>query len=331
VARPILIGSSDSTTFSANSDQMPRQTFSSFEAFFDANRHASLRAMVLGPVRENWSLTHLLLKNLSIQFGQAESKALVEGAPRSGGVSIFMPTRSESAWWGNGRQFDELSLMVALPGDDFCLVADTTRSWCSLYIPNAELVGPSGDVTTAIGSSRAYFQVPPQRMDRFRSTIGRLDEAVQLAPAAFESPIAQKASAQKLVREIRNVLATSHELEPKLGRRAVPRQQIIRRAMDFVDQHDGEYLSLEELAAAAGVSERTLRDAFHWYFGIPPLQYLNRRTLHQVRRALKAADPTVATVTAAATQFGVWQFGRMARDYRLLFGELPSETLRDRH
>jgi hypothetical protein len=46
---------------------MPKQTFSSFEAFFDANRHASLRAMVLGPVREHRLLTHLVLNNLSIQ------------------------------------------------------------------------------------------------------------------------------------------------------------------------------------------------------------------------------------------------------------------------
>jgi hypothetical protein len=36
---------------------MPQQIFSSCEAFFDANRHASLRAMVLGPVREHWLLT----------------------------------------------------------------------------------------------------------------------------------------------------------------------------------------------------------------------------------------------------------------------------------
>ena len=310
---------------------MPKQAFSSFEAFFDANRHASLRAMVLGPVRENWVLNHLVLNNLSVQWGQAESKALVEGAPRAGGVSIFMPTRSASAWWGNGRRFDELSLLVALPGDDFCLVADTPRSWCSLYIPNGELAGPNGDVTTAVGSSRGFFQVPSQRMERFRSVIGQLDEAVQVAPAAFDSAARQKASAQKLVREIRNVLAMPHEVEPKLGRHEVPRKQIIRMAMDFVDQHEAEYLSLEQLAAAAAVSERTLRDAFHWCFGIPPVQYLNRRTLHQVRRALKSADPSKATVASIATRFGVWQFGRMARDYRLLFGELPSETLRNRY
>jgi AraC family transcriptional regulator, ethanolamine operon transcriptional activator len=61
------------------------------------------------------------------------------------------------------------------------------------------------------------------------------------------------------------------------------------------------------------------------------VRYLNLRTLHQIRKELKAADPSVATVTEISTQFGAWQFGRMARDYRLLFGELPSETLRHVH
>jgi AraC family ethanolamine operon transcriptional activator len=101
--------------------------------------------------------------------------------------------------------------------------------------------------------------------------------------------------------------------------------------MDFVEQHDRDCLSVEQLATAAGVSERTLRDAFLKYFGVPPVQYLNRRSLHQIRKGLLAADPSAATVTEIATQFGVWHFSRMARDYRLLFGELPSETLRHRH
>jgi AraC family transcriptional regulator, ethanolamine operon transcriptional activator len=119
------------------------------------------------------------------------------------------------------------------------------------------------------------------------------------------------------------VLATPHEPEPKLGRHEVPRKQIIRRAMDLVDQHDGEYLSLEQLAAVAGVSERTLRDTFHWYSGIPPVQYLNRRILHQVRKACKTADPFKTTVTSIATQFGVWQFGRMARNIASSSANVP--------
>jgi AraC family transcriptional regulator, ethanolamine operon transcriptional activator len=308
---------------------MSTQSFSSFEAFIHANRYAGLRPMLLGRDRGNWVLTHLMANHLSVQWGQAGGKAVVEGASKPGGLTIFLQTEGASAFSGNGRQFDELSLMVAGPGDEFCLAADdASRRWCSLYIPKEKLAGAKGDATTAVGSMRGVFQLPPQRIERFRSVIEQLDEAVQRAPAAFESAAAQKAAEQKLVREIRDVLAAPHELEHPLGRHVVPRRQIIRMSMDFVDQHDGEYLSVEQLATAAGVSERTLRDAFQRYFGVAPVQYLNRRTLHHIRRALKAADRSVATVTKIATQFGVWQFGRLARDYRLLFGELPSETLR---
>jgi hypothetical protein len=38
---------------------MPTQSFSSFEAFFDAFRFASMRAMVLGPAGENWVLSNI--------------------------------------------------------------------------------------------------------------------------------------------------------------------------------------------------------------------------------------------------------------------------------
>jgi len=308
---------------------MPIQGFSSFEGFFEANRHARLRPMVLGFDRKKWILTHLMVGHLSVQWGEASGKAVVEGASRMGGLTFFLQTQGTSAFSGNGRRFCELSLMVAGPGDEFCLAADDPlRRWCSLYIPNEKLAGGNGDATTAAGSMRGVFELPPHRMERFRSVIEDLDVAVQRAPAAFESTAAQKAAEQKLVREIRNVLAMPTAVEHPLGRHVVPRRAIVRLSMDFVDQHDREYLSVEQLATVAGVSERTLRDAFQQYFGVGPVRYLNLRTLHQIRKELKAADPSVATVTAIATQFGAWQFGRMARDYRVLFGELPSETLR---
>ncbi len=307
---------------------MSRQTFVSFEAFFDAFRFANMRAMVLGPAGENWVLSTLVLNNVSIQWGQAEAKAVVEGSPRAGGVSIFLPTRAAGAWRWNGRPFDEVSLMVDVPGADFCLAAaNTPRSWCGLYIPNRVLADANKDMTTTVGSKRGFFQVSRQRITRFRSVIGELEAVVQGVPAVLESAAGQKAAGQKLLREVRNLLAVTNTFERAPGRHKVPRRQIIRMAMDFVEQHDRECLSVEQLATAAGVSERTLRNAFVGYFGVAPVQYLNRRTLHQVRKALKAADPSVTTVAEIATQFGVWQFGRMARDYRLLFGELPSETL----
>jgi AraC family transcriptional regulator, ethanolamine operon transcriptional activator len=308
---------------------MPTQTFNSFEAFFDSFRFANMRPMVLGPAGENWVLSTLVLNKLNIQWGQAEAKAVVEGAPRAGGISIFLPTRTPEAWWCNGRQCDDLSLMVDAPGADFCLAtAAAPRSWCGLYIPNHALADASGDMTAAVGSKRGFFQVPRQRITRFRSVVAQLEAIAQRAPEVLESFAGRRAAEQKLLREVHSLLAVPNPVELAGGRPELPRRQIIRMAMDFVDQHHHECLTVEQLAAAAAVSERTLRDAFLRYFGVPPVQYLNRRALHQIRKALLIADPSAATVTEIATQFGVWQFGRMARDYRFLFGELPSETLR---
>jgi AraC family transcriptional regulator, ethanolamine operon transcriptional activator len=308
---------------------MPAQAFSSFEAFFEANRHASVRATLLGRDSKNWALTHLAVNAVSVQWGQASGKAVVEGTSKVGGLTMFLQTQGARAFSGNGRRFNDRSLMVVGPGEEFCLAADVSwRRWCSFYIPDEKLTRATGEWNTAVTSQRGVFQLPPQRIERFLSVIDQLDRAVQQAPAAFDSVASQKAAEQKLARAASNVLRVPLEVEHPFGRHAVPRSQIIRMSMDFVVQHDGEYLSVEHLARAAGVSERTLRDAFQCYFGAAPVQYLNRRTLHQVRSALKASDPSRATVTEVAAQFGVWHFGRFSRDYRVLFGELPSETLR---
>ena len=306
---------------------MPTRTFSSFEAFFAANLHSDLRGMILGRRRENWVMTQLVVNTLSVQWGRAGSSVVVEGAAKPGGISIFIPTESPMGVSGNGHRLDESSLMINQTGDEFCIANDSSRPWFSVYIPYETLAGTSGDATTPFPFMHGFVQVSLPSIQRFRSVIGQFNEAVQRAATDFESAAAQRAAEQKLVPEIRGLLAVPHQVEPTIGRHTVPRGQIIRRSMDFVDQHESEYLSVEQLAAAAGVSERTLRDAFQQYVGVAPVRYLNRRTLHQVRRALKAADSSMATVTEIATKFGVWQLGRFARDYRYLFGELPSETL----
>ena len=308
-------------------ESVSTQRFSSFDAFFDSVRYANLRAMILEPDRGNWSLTSLAFNNISIQWGWAAGKAIVEGAGIPGGVSIFLQTHGIPAFSGNGRRLDELCLMVIRPGEEFCLAADPSpRRWCSLYGLGGDLVCGNEDATAA--ARPGVVRVLSEQIERFRLVLDRLDEVVQREPAAFDASSAQTAAQQKLVRVIRDILGGPREAEATPGRHQVSRPQIVRKSMEFVEQHDGEFVSVEQLANAAGVSERTLRDAFQQYFGVSPIQYLNRRTLHQVRKTLQAADPTITTVTEILTRFGVWQFGRFARDYRFLFAELPSKTLR---
>ena len=115
---------------------------------------------------------------------------------------------------------------------------------------------------------------------------------------------------------------------PQEGRPRLPRQEIIRRSKELMEERDGEPIHLDDLAAAAKVSERTLRTAFHEYFGVGPGGYLQLQQLHQIYRALRAADPEGASVSEILFRHGVWRFSRFAARYRRLFGERPSQTLR---
>ena len=186
---------------------MATKSYSTFESFFAANLHSDLRGMVLGRRRENWVMTQLVINSLSVQWGRAGSSVVVEGAAKPGGVSIFLPTQSPLGVSGNGHRLDESSLMINQAGDEFCIANDSSRPWFSVYIPYETLGGASGEVTTPAPLMHGFVQVPLSRIQRFRSVIGQFGEAVQRAVGDFESAAAQRAAEQKLVPEIRNLLA----------------------------------------------------------------------------------------------------------------------------
>lgn len=104
------------------------------------------------------------------------------------------------------------------------------------------------------------------------------------------------------------------------------RAQAIGKVLDYVDQCKEEVISVGEVCAATGVPWRTLTRAFHERFGLGPKAYLNRLRLTEVRSQLLIATEKVL-ITDIANGQGFWHMGQFARDYRLVYGELPSETL----
>jgi AraC-like DNA-binding protein len=83
-----------------------------------------------------------------------------------------------------------------------------------------------------------------------------------------------------------------------------------------------------EICAATGVPERTLRKCCVKFLGLSPSRYILLRRLNLVRARLRRADPATATVAEVAFRYHFSELGRFAADYRALFGETPSETLK---
>jgi transcriptional regulator GlxA family with amidase domain len=80
-----------------------------------------------------------------------------------------------------------------------------------------------------------------------------------------------------------------------------------------------------DLCRIAEVNQRTLSRAFRAVRGTTPYHYLQALRLSEVKRVLSSED---GSVTQAAMRFGFRELGRFAMQYRMAFGESPSETKR---
>jgi AraC-like DNA-binding protein len=157
-----------------------------------------------------------------------------------------------------------------------------------------------------------------------------LDKSIgQLAhhtPDILELPGVTRALENELTHILVRCLAEGHCLEQTSGSRRC--DTILARFVEFLEAHPHRPLYLTEICAALGVAERTLRASCERRLGMGPIRYLALRRMHLVRRALLHSDPSTATVTQIVTDHGFWELGRFSVAYRTLFGEPPSETLR---
>lgn len=100
----------------------------------------------------------------------------------------------------------------------------------------------------------------------------------------------------------------------------------LRRALDFIDAHLDQPITLQDLAVASHVGVRALADSFVRQMHETPARYIRGRRLEAAKLALRRGDaPSVAEVASR------WQFsnpGVFARYFRERFGCLPGELRR---
>jgi AraC family ethanolamine operon transcriptional activator len=108
------------------------------------------------------------------------------------------------------------------------------------------------------------------------------------------------------------------------------RIEMVKQVQRWTEEHPLEPISLEVLCREMYVGRRTLIQGFREHLGMGPMAYFKLQRLHGVRRGLLEAQPDSPTISALAASWGFLNPGHFARDYRLLFGELPSATLSSR-
>jgi AraC-like DNA-binding protein len=95
--------------------------------------------------------------------------------------------------------------------------------------------------------------------------------------------------------------------------------------IDYIHDNISTVTSLDQVSQNTQIPERTIRRLINKKFQISPKQYINKLRLNEVRKGLKNNNCN-SNIFQVASDFNYWHMSQFSKDYKLLFGELPSNT-----
>ena len=235
------------------------------------------------------------------------------------------------------RDTDETSQRF-VPGDVF-LVSQPHRPYaCRSPGVRLDLIGiglgavaaVTGDPAMAVpGRLRltAYQPVSPAAALAWSRTADFAARQLS-ANEALASPLLADSTARLLAASVLAAFPNNavSDPRPEESRDALPRT--VQRAVEFIDAHAAQDITVADIAAAAFVTARAVQLAFRRHLGATPLEYLRRVRLGRAHAELLAADPARTTVTEVACRWGFPSPSRFAAAYQQAYGIPPSRTLR---
>jgi AraC family transcriptional regulator len=95
----------------------------------------------------------------------------------------------------------------------------------------------------------------------------------------------------------------------------------LRAVLEYIEEHVGSELALDNLAAVTHLSPYHFARMFKASTGLPPHQYLIRRRVERAKTLLRSGDDLSLAEVAART--GFWDQGHFTRHFRRLVGVTP--------
>ncbi|EHD19560.1 MULTISPECIES: helix-turn-helix domain-containing protein [Brenneria] len=104
-------------------------------------------------------------------------------------------------------------------------------------------------------------------------------------------------------------------------------QRVVAKAQEALMENRDRPLTMDELCLMTHTSRRTLQNCFETVTGQSPAVFLKNMRLNGVKRMLVVGNKD-ANISEIASKWGFWHLSQFTVDYKRLFGELPSMTLK---
>ncbi len=308
---------------------MKRIISNDFEQFAESLPKLEGRYILRTRQSHDWRLRLLDLDGVTLMTGREGAGRLYTGYTRNSFHAFSLLSGAESLTH-NGARLDRHEILWCPPGNQFHAVTERPIQWLNLAV-SVDLVRERAQAH-ADESDRALLEGSfTRRSQAAAPLIGLVHRLFQIdthSPELLQAPATERAARNEVLDLLFCALRPNAASERPEQRTCANRLRVLGKAIDLIasPQDQDQALQIEDFCAAAGASERTLRNVFRECLGMSPHHYVMAHRLHAIRSAIRAAGPR-DTVTTICSRFGVWDFGRLAKQYKAQFGELPSQSL----
>lgn len=295
------------------------KTFTDFDQLNEETRAWNIEISKLDATPFCGRIFQLISHDFLIGRGKFNGHLKQLGHPPEGFRTISIPANPEFWMYWRGREVHENNLMVFPFGSEIDTVSDPRFDIYTVSVLETTLFS----LTEQLGflglehflRKEDVVLCDPIRMNRLRRCLKESE-----AEAENCIPDAEATKNRVLIRLVEALC--SAQSDPSSRTASGRRMFAIETVNRFLLKHPDEVPPIKELCRITNVSKRTMEYAFQEHYGVLPKTYINAMRLNGARRALRSTR----TIADAANTFGFWHMGQFAKDYRKLFGELPSAT-----
>ena len=286
-----------------------------------------------GPIRITSQI--IMLGDIAV-VRYATSKAIFERYNLPAGRTLFAltppPGEKPCVWCGIPAPPDSIGIIH--PGRGYSCYNPPGFNVVEVMIPDNWLVQneivPERTWKKTREPEQAIFPLCRPRGLRFRDKLNSLFDSRTMLDTLRHNRELSGLFREWVFEELISVLAGAwHASVNRRKMRSKSRFDILQAAIEVIENQLREPLSTKALAAKVGASPRVLQYAFQDTLEITPMSYILNRKLHAARSDLKRSGADVRSqVTRIAMLYGMYHLGRFSTNYKQLFGELPSSTLK---
>lgn len=292
----------------------------------------------------DWELDHKLLTNIDFsayldmysnsyfQLSQTKLNGKIDqfGLTPKGYRSIVIPVNYDNTYyWLNkkvsGNQlliFPKCRTLDAVVFEGFnVFVVDVKESYL------LEMLDKLGyhSAKKLFSNDEQYINLTQDFAKKFNYLASKFlaETRIQYSKGGFKNTIYEYESIDTILVTLLKYIDASLHLNFKNPSRK--RDTALNKAVEIISSLEDSVFSISQLCADTNVSERTLEYAFKERYQVSPSEYIKANRLHKVKNELIISKNNETSITDIAGKYGFWHMGQFAKDFKNLFGVVPSQ------